>query len=150
TYSTTYAATKSAGQYRVDAVAPDGKGRATTTFKVAAAAEIPAAVADEADKLIAAVDKAIAAARDGLAAQPLSPAKQQAEQRIATASSEVAKAPPQIKILRQEMTKVFTARANVTEPLPDWDEYEKQLDKLQDEAEVARKRLEEQAAATRA
>jgi hypothetical protein len=150
TYSATFSTTKSVGQYRVDAVAPDGKGRATTTFTVVGADAIPAAVADEAKQLIAAVDKAIDAARDGLAAQPMSPAKQQAEERIATAKSELAKAPAQMGILEQQMTKVFTARAKVTEPMPDWDEYETQLDKWKDDAEAARQRLEQQAEATRA
>jgi hypothetical protein len=150
TYSATFTQTKSVGQYRVDAVAPDGKGRATATFKVVAAGEVPAAVADEAERLIATVDKAIDATRDGLATQPMSPAKQQAEQRIAAATTELAKAPAQIKVLRQEMTKVFKARAKVTEPLPEWDEYEKQLDKWQGDAEAARQRLELQAEATRA
>ena len=150
TFTATFNGTAAAGQYRVEAVAPDGKGRAATTFKVVAAAEIPAVIADEAQQLVAAVDKALNVARDGLAAQPLSPAKQQAEARLTKAESEMAKAPAHLATLKQHMTKVFEARAKVTEPLPDWDQYAKRLDTWMDDAATARERLERQAEATRA
>jgi len=150
TFTTTFNRTTAPGQYRVEAVAPDGKGRATTTFKVVAASEIPSAIADEARQLVAAVDKALDVARDGLAAQPLSPARQQAEARLTKAESELGKAPHQLATLQQHMTKVFEARAKVTEPLPDWDQYAQRLDAWTDDATTARERLEHQAEATRA
>lgn len=150
TFTATFSKTSTLGQYRIDAVAPDGKGRATTTFKVVAASAIPAVIADEARQLVAAVDKALDVARDGLAAQPLSPARQQAEARLADAESALAKAPSQLVTLKQQMTKVFEARAEVTETLPDWDEYAQRLDTWMDDAATARARLERQADATRA
>lgn len=150
TYTATFNQTKSTGQYRVDVVAPDGKGRATTTFKVVAADEIPAAVADEAQRLIAAADKALDVAREGLSAQPMSPAKQQAEERLAAADAQLAKAPAQIAIVKQQMTKVFAAREKIPVSMPEWDKYEQQLDSWKDDAETARKRLEQKAEATRA
>jgi hypothetical protein len=150
TYTVTFSQTTSAGQYQVEAAAPDGKGRATTTFKVVAPAEIPATIASEAEQLIASVEKSLDVAREGLAAQPLSPAKQQAETRLAKAEAELAKAPAQIGVMKQQMTKVFEARSKVKEPMPDWDEYVGKLDTWKDDAESARKRLDQQAAATRA
>jgi hypothetical protein len=148
-FSSTFNGTKTIGQYRVDAVAPDGQGRASTTFTVGATGEVPAAIAEEMQRLIAAVDQALDVARDGLAAQPLSPAKQQAEQKLATAAAEVAKAPAQVAVFKQQMTKVFAAREKIRAPMPEWDKYEEQLDSWKDDAEVARKRLEQQAQATR-
>lgn len=150
TFTATFNGTTATGQYRVEAVAPDGKGRATTVFKVVAAVEIPAAITDEARQLIAAVDKALDVARAGLAAQPLSPARQQAEARLTKAESEMAKAPAQLATLKQQMTKVFETRSKVTEPQPDWDQYAKRLDVWTDDAATARARLERQADATRA
>lgn len=149
TYQATFSQTASLGQYQVTVVAPDGKGRATTTFKVVSAADVPAAVADEAQKLIAAVTKAVDVASQGLAAQPLSPAKQQAETRLARAKAEVAKAPAQINVLKQQMTKVFEERAKITEPVPGWDDYVGKLESWKDDAEKARARLERQAEETR-
>jgi len=149
-YSAAFNQTNASGQYRVTAVAPDGKGRATTTFTVGAGGEIPASVADEAQKLVAAVDKALDAVQEGVAAQPLSPAKQQTEQKLATAKAQVAKAPAQIAVLRAHMTKVFKAREKLRVPSPAWDKYEQELDDWQENAEAARKRLEQKAEATRA
>jgi hypothetical protein len=148
-YSATFNQTKVTGEYRVTAVAPDGKGRATTTFSVGAAGDVAASVADEAQKLVTTVDKALAAVQEGVAAQPLSPAKQQTEQKLATAKAQVAKAPAQIAILKDQMTKVFKAREKLAVPSPAWDKYEQQLNDWEEEAEAARKRLEQQAEASR-
>jgi hypothetical protein len=149
-YSGTFSQTKAAGEYRVTAVAPDGKGRATTTFTVGASGDVAASVADEAQKLIAAADKALAVVQEGIAAQPLSPARQQAEQKLATAKAQVAKAPAQIAVLEDQMKKVFKAREKVPVPSPEWDQYEEELDDWEENAERARKRLEQKAEATRA
>jgi hypothetical protein len=148
-YSATFNQTKATGEYRVTAVAPDGKGRATTTFSVGASGDVAASVADEAQKLIVAADKALAVVQEGVAAQPLSPAKQQAEQKLATAKAQVAKAPAQIAVLKDQTTKVFKAREKLPVPSPEWDKYEQDLNDWQENAEKARKRLERQAESTR-
>lgn len=149
-YTASFNQTKASGEYRVTAVAPDGNGRATTAFTVGASAEIAANVADEGQKLITAVNKALDAVQAGVAAQPLSPAKQQTEQKLATAKAQVAKAPAQIAALKDQMTKVFKAREKLSVPSPAWDKYEEALDDWQTNAEAARKRLEQKAEATRA
>src|ERR1043165_6073330 len=47
------------------------------------------------------------------------------------------------------MTKVFDARAKITDPVPGWDEYVEKLETWKDDAEKARARLEQQAEETR-
>ena len=138
------------GHYTVEVTAPDGKGRASTSFRVVAAGVIPSEVAATADSLVLAAQKAIEAATKGVEGLPPSPARDQAEQKLDDLQAEVDRLPAQLAVLREQMSSVFEARADIPKPLPEWTEYVEELETWVPDADAARAKLEKLAASTAA
>jgi hypothetical protein len=132
----------------VDATAPGGKGKAVVTFTVVGPALVPAAVAKSEDSLTAAVGIALERVRAGLTAQPVSPARDQALSRLEKLEQQVNKAPAQVQALRKEMLKAFEARAKVSAPIPEWDEYQAGLEDWRRDGADETARLRKLAAGT--
>lgn len=149
-YTTVFAKTGALGKYTVTATAPDGKGTATASFTVVGPAEIPAAVARKADSLALLATQVAAVVRKGIDAMQASPAREQARSKVVQAEAQVAKLPAQVAVLRQQMSKGFEARAKVQQPIPEWDTYVGELAQWQDDADAARRKLEEAAQPTAA
>jgi hypothetical protein len=147
-FSIPFDSTRQAGTYHVEATAPGGKGKAVVTFTVVAPGVVPAAVANSADSLTAAVGIALGRVREGLSGQPASPARTQALSRLEKLEQQVGKAPAQIQTLRKEMLKAFEARAKVPAPIPEWDEYQAGLDDWRHDAADETARLRKLAAGT--
>lgn len=141
-WTTTFKQTTAAGNYQVEAVAPDGKGRAKTSFTVEPAGALPAEVEQRSKALVTEVQQALEVVLAGLAKQPASPARQEAEAKLKANQVEIAKAPAQLGVVKMEMDRVFGAREKVAEPIPLWDEYVQSLSKWDQDAETARQRLE--------
>ncbi len=89
-YATTLAAPAKPGHFRVDVVAPDGRGKATTRFR----AVEPIDLAGQIETTMAALDKAVAAGLEAteaqVGAQVDSPAREQAKKKIAAAKKALA------------------------------------------------------------
>jgi hypothetical protein len=147
-FSIPFDSTRQAGTYRVDATAPGGKGKAVVTFTVVGPDVVPAAVAKSADSLTAAVGIALERVRAGLTAQPVSPARDQALSRLEKLEQQVSKAPAQVQALRKEMLKAFEARAKVSAPIPEWDEYQAGLEDWRRDGADETARLRKLAAGT--
>ncbi|MGH7584839.1 MAG: hypothetical protein ACREMH_01180 [Gemmatimonadales bacterium] len=149
-FTATYQVPKRLGTYRVNATAPDGKGKTTTTFAAVAAAAVPASVASAGRAVVTSTTKAVDAVRASLASQPASPARDAALAKLTPVEEKLADAPKAIATLRTEMTKVFEARAKVAGPIPDWDQYQAELDQWEDEARRAAADLSKLAARSKA
>jgi len=147
-FSVAFDSTRQVGLYRVDATAPGGKGKAVATFTVVGPTVVPAAVANSADSLTAAVTIAVQRLREGLTAQPVSPARNQALSKLDKLEQQVSKAPAQVQTLRKEMLKAFAARAKVPAPIPEWDDYQAGLDDWRRDAADETARLRKLAAGT--
>ncbi len=147
-WSLVFSETRTTGIYQVEAIAPDGKGRATASFTVELANALPGIVASRSEALVAEVQQAVDVVLAGLGSQPVSPARQEAEARLEVVRQEVAKAPAQLGVIRMEMDRVFGARAKVPEPIPLWDEYVESLAKWERDAAAAQERLDRMAQAS--
>lgn len=147
-FSVPFDSTRQAGTYRVDATAPGGKGTAMVSFTVVGPGVVPAAVGKSADSLTAAVTVALQRVREGLTAQPISPARDQALSRLAQLEQQVAKAPVQVQVLKKELLRTFEARAKVAAPVPEWDEYQAGLEEWRPDAAEEAERLRKLAAGT--
>lgn len=149
-YQVRFGGTGTVGTYQVEAVAPDGKGRVTASFSVVAAGAIPDEVTRKADSLALMGGKVIDRLQQTLAGQPPSPAKTEATQRLNATEAEVAKLPAQVAVLRQQMKKVFDARAKIGKPIPEWATYQEELERWEADADRAMAKLEKLAAPTAA
>ena len=149
-YQTTFAGAKDLGAYSVEAMAPDGKGHATASFRVVAAGAIPEGVAAKADSIVEAAARTIEMAKQGILGLPVSPARDEAEQKLDDANVRLEELPAQLAALHKQMTDVFEARSDVPKPLPEWDEYLAELESWEVDADVARAKLEKLAASTAA
>jgi hypothetical protein len=147
-FSVAFDSTRQVGIYQVAAIAPGGKGTAVVSFTVVGPGVVPEAVAKSADSLTAAVISSLQRVRQGLTAQPLSPARDQALSRLATLEQRVGQAPAQVQALRTEMLKAFAARAKVPAPIPEWDGYQAGLDDWRRDAAPESARLRKLAAGT--
>jgi hypothetical protein len=136
-FTANFTATQAMGSYQVLATAPDGKGKAQTTFTVVSAGTVPADVGNAADALAAAVVKEVGQVRTGLNSLPASPARTEALNRLAPLETEAQKLPAQAKILRTEINKLYAARAKITAPVPAWDEFQAEIEAWPGEANTA-------------
>jgi hypothetical protein len=149
-FSIKFTATKSAGSYQVVATAPDGKGSATTSFSVVAPSIVPAEIAGDVDSLYAATLHGLEQVTAALEQMPVSPAREQGKAKLEQLRGRLKETPAQTAVLRDAMTKVFTARASVPQPIPEWDDYEHELGDWRTQADAARKTLERLSARTSA
>ncbi len=152
-YQGRFGGTTTPGVYLVEAVAPDGKGRATTTITVAASGVVPDAVARKADSLVLLGSRVVDQVQQAVGGMPPSPAKTEAKGKLDKLDTEFAKLPAQVNVLRQQAKKVFEARGKVTKPIPEWAAYQEELERWEEDADRALTRLRQlaspNAAATR-
>jgi len=149
-YEVGFSGAQAAGVYTVEVTAPDGKGHASTSFRVVAAAVIPDEVVAKADSLVLAAEKAVDAAEQGVAGLQPSPARDEAEQKLDEAREQLDELPAQLDALHAQMSKVFQARGKVAEPIPEWNDYLQELEAWEGDADAARAELEDLAAPTAA
>lgn len=127
-YAASFGKTSQLGSYGVQAIAPDQKGQAKGTFVVVAADVIPLEVGRALDSLVAVGGQAVQAVKQGLQTLPKSAERAEAEKRLAALEPKLAQLPPQAAVLKQQMQKVFKARAAVPEDNAQWDAYVGELD----------------------
>jgi hypothetical protein len=89
-YSLVAAAPAKSGVYRVDVVAPDGRGKASVTFRAVEPSDLGAQADAAVLDAVKAVDDGVNAAEAKIDAQVDSPAKDKAKQKIADAKKAVA------------------------------------------------------------
>ncbi|MEO7056190.1 MAG: hypothetical protein ABI281_01715 [Caldimonas sp.] len=89
-YAATLAAPAKSGTYRVDVVAPDGRGRATASFRVVEPIDLGSQIETTMSALDTAVAAGLEAVADQVDAQVDSPAKEQAKKKIAAAKRALA------------------------------------------------------------
>lgn len=145
-YALRFGGTVALGAYQVEATAPDGKGKTTTTFTVVASGVVPDEVARKADSLVLQATRVTDRVQQALNAQPASPAKNEAKKKLDQADAELAKLPAQMAALRQQMKKVFDARAKVAKPIAEWAAYQEELERWEADADRALAKLEKLAA----
>lgn len=147
-YRVRFGGTAALGTYQVTATAPDGKGTATTTFTVVAAGVLPDEVTRKADSLVLLGSKVIDRVQQAVNAQPTSPARTEAQQKLDGIDAEMAKLPAQVNLLRQQMKKVFDARAKIAKPIPEWADYQEELERWEADADLAMAKLEKLASSS--
>lgn len=130
------------GTYQVEATAPDGKAKASTSFAIVGSAVTPDEIANTMDSLVLASTRVIDLVQKAVAAQPTSPAKKEAEAKLDDVDEETAKLPAQVDAVQQAMRKVFAARAKIAKPIPEWVDYQEDLERWQADADRALARLE--------
>jgi len=141
-----FGGTTASGAYEVEATAPDGKGKATTTFTVVGSAVVPDEIARKADSLVLLGTRVVDRVQQAVERFPASPAKEEVKQKLGKIDAEMAKLPSQTAALRQQMAKVFAARAKVTKPIPEWTDYQEALERWEGDADRALAKLEKLAA----
>ena len=141
-FSTTFAATRTLGEYRVAATAPDGKGRATATFRVVPPGAIPAEVGELTEALLASSAKALELVRQRLMALPVSPPREKVRAKLDGLHQQLGQAPARVAPIKQAMTRVFEERAKVPEAIPEWDEYLGELTTWKGRAQSDEERLD--------
>ncbi|HEX5820110.1 MAG TPA: hypothetical protein VFY20_14575 [Gemmatimonadales bacterium] len=104
------------GVYRVDAVSPDGSGRASAEFRVTPMSELGeadsvAALLDDTGKLLEALAKVVSA-------QPPSPAKQEVEARLPKLQAELDRRKSEIRNLREPLATLRRLEVEVPEIRP--------------------------------
>lgn len=92
-YTITFSTTKATGTYQVRALAPDGKGSATTTFRIFDPASASDDFVEAAEDLLEAAGSAATTARDLVATLPASPAQLEMLDSIATLQQALARLP---------------------------------------------------------
>lgn len=138
------------GSYQVEATAPDGKGKAVTSFTVVPPGVLEEEVARKADSLVLLSGQVLDRVQEAVKAQPASPARQEATQRLDAIETQMAKLPAQVSTLRTRMKKVAEARGKVAKPIPEWTDYQQQLEAWEADADRAMARLQKLAAPTAA
>jgi len=129
------------GTYQVEATAPDGKAKASTTLIVAAAGVIPAETASTLRSLEEAVQEAAQAVRQALAKAPPSQGIQEADAKVADAAEQIGQALAVVPDIQEQMTKVFQARAEVAEDNSEWDAYVEELEDWEVDATARAEKL---------
>lgn len=147
-YQLRFGGTVAVGTYHVEAIAPDGKGKASTTFSVVASGALPDEVARKADSLVMLGAKVVDRVQAAVAAQPVSPARDEAKKKLEQIDTRMATLPQQVTALRQQMRKVFEARGKVVKPIPEWSAYQDDLANWEKSADLAMSKLEKLAAST--
>ena len=142
TYSTTFSQTKTSGKYQVAVTAPDGKGKATTTFDVVSATDFTADVASNMQALLDGSQKALAVARQRLEALPISPPRDQARSKLIAMEAEMKQSATRVGQFKKAMDDAFKARVKVVEAIPEWDQYLGELGMWDARAKAMQRRLE--------
>lgn len=145
-YQARFGGTATLGTYSVEAVAPDGKGRATTTVTVVAPGVLADAVARKADSLVLLGGQVVDRIQQAVGAMPASPARNEAKEKLDQLDTELAKLPTPLGVLRQQTKKVFEARGKVTKPIPEWAAYQEELERWEADADRALTKLRQLAA----
>jgi hypothetical protein len=133
-FTSVFLNTSQLGVYQVQAIAPDGKGQANTSFRIVAAEVIPTEIGRSVDSLVLIATQALKVARQGVDALPGSPERAEAQKRLSEIDVRMAKLPAQTAVLTQQMQKVFKARAQLPMDNPQWDVYVEKLDEWQADA----------------
>ncbi|HEX9892556.1 MAG TPA: hypothetical protein VGA78_01475 [Gemmatimonadales bacterium] len=149
-YQIRFGATGGLGTYQVEAVAPDGKGKASTSFTIVSAVALAEETARKADSLVMLGSRVVDRVQQAVDGLPASPAKNEVKEKLDKVDSELAKLPQQVAALRQQMSKVFAARTKVAKPIPEWVDYEEELVQWEADADQALAKLEKLAAPTAA
>lgn len=149
-YQVRFGGTMTVGLYQVEAIAPDGKGKASATFSVVESGAFPDEVARKADSLVMLGARVVDRVQAAVAAQPVSPTRDEARKRLEQVDTRMAKLPQQVTALRQQMHKVFDARGKVGKPIPEWGAYQDDLAGWGKSADLAMAKLEKLAASTAA
>lgn len=133
-FSADFSKTSQLGTYAVQAIAPDKKGQATTSFRVVAVGVIPAEIGGTADSLATLAGQVLDVVRKGVQGLPPSAERAEAEKRLAQLDARLDQLPEQTDLLEEELQKVFKARASVAEDNPQWDAYVEKLSGWEAEA----------------
>jgi hypothetical protein len=149
-YQAKFGATGAPGTYQVEATAPDGKGKATTSFTIVAPGVLVEQAGRKADSLVLLSSQVVDRVQQAVAAMPASPAKNEAKEKLDQVDTELARLPQQVAVFRQQMAKVFAARAKIAKPIPEWVDYEAELEDWEADADLALAKLEKLAKPTAA
>ncbi len=133
-FSADFTKTTQLGAYSVQAIAPDKKGQATTSFQIVAVGVIPAEIGQTADSLAMLAGQVLDVVRKGVQALPASAERAEAEKRLSQLDARLDQLPAQTDLLEEELQKVFKARASVAEDNPQWDAYVEKLSGWQADA----------------
>ena len=133
-FSVVFSKTTQLGTYQVVAIAPDKKGQATTSFRVVAVEVIPTEIGRAADSVVSAATQGLKVVEQGVQALPASPERAEAQKRLAEIDEHMDDLPAQTAVLKQQLQKVFKARAAVAADNPQWDAYVETLDQWQKDA----------------
>jgi hypothetical protein len=106
-YSLPFQATKAAGNYAVAATAPDGRGTASTRFRVVDAAAAGSESGQAATELVQVAQEIIGVAQEKVSNLPPSPPKDEAMQKIATLQQNVAALSRNMPPMGQAITRLF-------------------------------------------
>ncbi len=149
-YQVRFGATAALGVYQVEAVAPDGKGKASASFTIVAPGALVEIVGRKADSLVLLGSRVVDQVQQAVAAMPPSPAKNEAKQQLDQADEEMARLPQQVATLRKQMSTVAAARAKIAKPVPEWVDYQAELERWEADADLAMAKLEKLAKPTAA
>jgi hypothetical protein len=149
-YQVRFGATSTLGSYQVEAVAPDGKGKATAAFSIVAPGVLADQVGRKADSLVLLSSRVVDGVQKAVVAMPPSPAKEEVKQKLDAVDTELARLPKQVAALRQQMNTVAASRAKIAKPIPEWVDYEAELERWEADADRAMAKLEKLAKPTAA
>ena len=105
-FSLKFDSTQSIGLYTVEAVAPDGAGKAAAKFKVATALEIIEEVVDAEEEAAAVTTQVLPALADSAGKLPVSPLQKDLLERIEKLKARTAEMPAQIKSFDKAWWKI--------------------------------------------
>ncbi len=106
------------GRYTVLALAPDGRGRDTTSFRVLTAAEAAQEPMDEYEDIEEAADSAVRTVRKLLDQLPTSPAKQEATAKLDALARELARRPERTAAFREALGGIRALATKYPQALP--------------------------------
>lgn len=149
-YTVTFSATRAIGTYQVLALAPDGKGSATTTFRVFD----PASAADEtveaADELVKAAKSATRTAAELVATLPASPAQLEALDSIAALERALARLPEEVALIKTFVERAHAVTTRYPDAGPSFEPMFERLETWAGESRAEAVRINEQVLASKA
>ncbi len=149
-YTITFAATKATGTYQVRAVAPDGKGSDTTTFRVFDPASAADDLVEAAEDLVEAAGSAAGTAADRVASLPASPARLEVLDSIAALKAALARLPGGVAQIKTFIEKVHGVTTRYPEAGPSFEPMFGRLEEWTGQSRAETVRINEQVLASKA
>ncbi len=149
-YTIAFAATKATGTYQVSALAPDGRGTDTTSFRIFDPASAADEVVDAADDLLEATGSAARTAGDLVATLPASPARLEMLDSIAALTKVLARLPDGIAPLKPILEKIHAITVRYPAAGPSFAPMFERLETWAGESRAEAVRINEQVLASKA